>query len=159
MVRCCQIPWKSTPPASRTLWCRCREAVRAEPHGWGLFVAVRISRENPSSRSQPPILPKCPGAAHTEPLVPGLCSRAAHGDKGMGSVPEPGRISSREPSPGGKGGSAAWRAREGEAGWTRPPAPGIWGCHWRLEGPGQAVNETGVFGKGNPRSCSSRASG
>lgn len=33
---------------------------------------------------------------------------------GMGSVPGPGRISRLEPSPGGKGSSGSWRAREGQ---------------------------------------------
>lgn len=48
--------------ASRTSWCQCREAERAEPQGWGLCAAVlsqfavRISRENPSSCSQAPVL-------------------------------------------------------------------------------------------------------
>lgn len=70
----------------------------------------------------------------------GLCPwqglvQGCPGDSGMGSVLEQGRISSLEPSPGGKGSSAVRRGREGEAGWTRPPAPGIWG----LELPGQAL--------------------
>lgn len=157
--------------ASRTPWCQCSEAVRAEPRLGALCCcSITVRCQDPQGTSRQ-LLPNSHFAQNVleqrtwNPWYLGFApvrgwSRAAHGDSGMGSVLEPGRISSLEPSPGGKGSSAAWRATEGQAGWTRPPAPGIWGCHGRLEGPGQAAKrKTGVFGKGNPSSCSSRASG
>lgn len=58
-------------------------------------------------------LPFCPGAAHTNLSVPGLCPGLLEEDRD-GIRAEPGRISRLEPSPGGKGSCAAWRAREGQ---------------------------------------------